>query len=61
MQKQQVKFECPMCGTPLDIATLEKEGQIHVAVEFENGSPSLMVAGVVCPGCQKLVNPKTVL
>jgi hypothetical protein len=46
----------------LDIDKLDKEGRIHILnIEYESGSPSYIKAGVLCPGCEKLVNPKTVL
>ena len=61
LQKQKVEFECPECGVRLDIERLQKEGRIPMIVEYQSGSPSRMVAAVACPGCGKLVNPKTVL
>jgi hypothetical protein len=62
LQAQKFKFVCPECGAPLDIDKLDKEGRIHIlSLEFENNTPSYMKAGVLCPGCEKLVNPKTVL
>ena len=31
------------------------------SLRYENGSPSYMKTGVVCPSCRKIVNPKTAL